>query len=66
MENEKRYFIVFFNTECSQGLVNTITDRIYLNRNKVIKDLKESIGCEIVTLTNIKEISKEDYEQWNK
>lgn len=64
---KERYFIVFFNGDSNRGTSDVIIENgEYVNR-KFIKDhLITHLKDESIAVTNIIELSKTDYESWNK
>lgn len=67
----KRYFIVCYCYTCSDkhgdGYVEIITDNYcFLNKRITIEEIGLNLNANSVIITNIIELSKEDYETWMK
>ena len=63
-----RYFIVYFEAKdgCNinvVGMINMTTNYGYLSRTKAINNIEE-LGLKEVTITNIIELSYQEYKQW--
>lgn len=61
----KRYFIVFYTTKAVIGNTTFTTENgVYLNRIKTNESIKNSINAEEVVVTNIIELSKQEFDNW--
>lgn len=63
MKNKKRYFYVVYRYPGAWGAVNVTSEEGgYINQKKLIEDLKSySSGIKDFVITNIIELSEEDY-----
>jgi len=69
--SKRRYFIVFYTGNSNDGKGQTIGYASlyrdgYLNKETLIKDIGIISNINNPVLTNIMEITKSDYETWNK
>lgn len=71
--NKKRYFLVSYIANSfnghTTGLMDFKTKKYYLNRDltlKQISDKNKDLNLEQIVITNIIEISENDYNDWNK
>lgn len=67
----ERYFIVFYegingNKVSSGNLTQKMVDGLFVNRIELGNFLRDTYHYYSVSITNIVEVSKNDYEQWNK
>jgi hypothetical protein len=69
-ETNKRYFIVFYNgNRGSEGSIGNIlfdTENGFLSLNTVVKLIKENINLTECVITNIIELTEQDYNDWIK
>ena len=66
----KRYFIMFFQGDSNGEPVvgdipGTTENGEYINRKDICTAIESAFNCKNVTFTNIIELSKEDYIQYN-
>lgn len=70
MAKKKRYFIVFYYgiypAGQGDGSVNVKTDGAYVNFRDITKMLENEHNFSQVAFTNIIELSKKDFEDWEK
>ena len=68
-ENSKRYFIVSFSgfndIGSVTGFIDFSTDGCFLNLKKTVEHIKQKQGINECIITNIIELSKEDFSDWN-
>jgi len=68
-ENNKRYFIVsysgFNDIGSVTGFIDFSTDGCFLNLKTTIEQIKEKQGIKECVITNIMEISEQDFNDWN-
>ena len=68
-----RYFIVFYQAVAKNGnshanYSTSVNDHSFLNKAELLNGLRENLTDRLkgggVTITNILEVTKEDYESW--
>jgi len=68
-ENRKRYFIVSYsgkiNSNIFVGFTDFSTDGGFLNLKTTIEQIKERQGINECVITNIIELSEQDFNDWN-
>lgn len=68
-ENIKRYFIVSYsgkiNSNIFVGFTDFSTDGCFLNFKTTVEQIKERQGIKECVITNIMEISEQDFNDWN-
>lgn len=63
----ERYFIVFYDGNTDIGYCECITtDGQYVSQTQARTAIKEHVGHENHSITNIIELNQQDYESWNK
>ena len=63
----ERYFIVFYDGNTDIGYCEVITtDGQYISQTQAREAIKEHVGHENHSITNIIELNQQDYESWNK
>lgn len=67
-ENDKRYFIVSYsgkiNSNIFVGFTDFSTDGCFLNFKTTVEQIKERQGIKECVITNIMEISEQDFNDW--
>lgn len=68
-ENSKRYFIVSFSGFNDignvTGFIDFSTDGGFLNLKKTVEHIKQKQGINECVITNIIEVSEQDFNDWN-
>lgn len=67
----KRYFIIFYRADQGDGyfsndILGHSTHRDYLNIGECIRLLKEHTGCDHVEVTNFKEVTEKEYNEFKR
>ena len=63
----ERYFIVFYDGNTDIGYCEVITtDGQYISQTQAREAIKEHVGHENHSITNIIELNQQDYESWDK